>query len=114
MNKDTLVLKPNDEYGGKGVLIGWETDLDTWNQALSEALKEPAIVQARATIAYEDFPSFLPDGELDISHRLVDCDPFVFNGDTIDGCLVRLSKVTLLNVTAGGGSVVPAFVIDPK
>ena len=36
------------------------------------------------------------------------------NGDTIDGCLVRLSKVTLLNVTAGGGSVVPAFVIDPK
>ncbi len=114
MNKDNLVLKPNDEYGGKGVLIGWETDLDTWNQALSEALKEPAIVQARATIAYEDFPSFLPDGELDISHRLVDCDPFVFNGDTIDGCLVRLSKVTLLNVTAGGGSVVPAFVIDPK
>jgi hypothetical protein len=56
----------------------------------------------------------LPDGELDISLRLVDCDPFIFNGDTIDGCLVRLSKVTLLNVTAGGGSVVPAFVIDPK
>ena len=36
------------------------------------------------------------------------------NGDTIEGCLVRLSKVTLLNVTAGGGSVVPAFVVDPK
>ncbi|MBK8048143.1 MAG: hypothetical protein IPK16_14060 [Anaerolineales bacterium] len=114
LNKDELVLKPNDEYGGKGVLIGWETDHETWNQALATALVEPAIVQARATIAYEDFPSLLPDGELDISNRLVDCDPFIFNGDTVDGCLVRLSKVTLLNVTAGGGSVVPAFVIDAK
>ena len=114
MNKDVLVLKPNDEYGGKGVLIGWETDQETWNDALLAALTEPAIVQARATIAYEDFPSFLPDGELDISRRLVDCDPFIFHGDLIDGCLVRLSKVTLLNVTAGGGSVIPAFVIDPR
>jgi len=114
LHKDNLVLKPNDEYGGKGVLIGWETDHDTWNDALQAALQDPAIVQERALITYEDFPAFLADGELDISHRLVDCDPFVFNGDTIDGCLVRLSKVTLLNVTAGGGSVVPAFVIDPK
>ncbi len=113
-NKDHLVLKPNDEYGGKGVLIGWETEQLAWNAALQTALGEPAIVQERALIAYEDFPSFLPDGELDISHRLVDCDPFLFNGDTVDGCLVRLSKVTLLNVTAGGGSVVPAFVVDAK
>jgi hypothetical protein len=113
-NKDHLVLKPNDEYGGKGVLIGWETEQEVWHDALQTALDDPAIVQERAMIAYEDFPSFLADGELDISRRLVDCDPFIFNGDTIEGCLVRLSKVTLLNVTAGGGSVVPAFVIDPK
>jgi len=113
-NQERLVLKPNDEYGGKGVLIGWETEHDVWNEALRGALADPAIVQERALIAYEDFPAFLPDGELDISRRLVDCDPFVFNGDTIEGCLVRLSKVTLLNVTAGGGSVVPAFVVDPK
>ena len=113
-NKDNLVLKPNDEYGGKGVLIGWETEQDEWNAAVQAALVDPAIVQWRAQIAYEDFPSFLPDGQLDISRRLVDCDPFIFNGDSVDGCLVRLSKVTLLNVTAGGGSVIPAFVIDPK
>ncbi len=113
-NKDNLVLKPNDEYGGKGVLIGWETEQDAWNAAVQAALADPSIVQWRATIAYEDFPAFLPDGQLDISRRLVDCDPFIFNGESVDGCLVRLSKVTLLNVTAGGGSVIPAFVIDPK
>jgi hypothetical protein len=114
LHKDELVLKPNDEYGGKGVLIGWETDESSWNEALQAAQAEPSIVQARALISYEDFPAFLADGELDISRRLVDCDPFIFNGDTVDGCLVRLSKVTLLNVTAGGGSVVPAFVVDRK
>ncbi len=115
-NKESLVLKPNDEYGGKGVLIGWETVQEEWDRTLQAALHEdePSIVQTRALIAYEDFPALLPDGELDISRRLVDCDPFIFNGDTVDGCLVRLSKVTLLNVTAGGGSVVPAFVVDPK
>jgi hypothetical protein len=113
-NRDQLVLKPNDEYGGKGVLIGWETDQATWDGAVQAALSDPSIVQARATIAYEDFPALLPAGGLDISERLVDCDPFIFNSDTVDGCLVRLSKVTLLNVTAGGGSVIPAFVVDPK
>lgn len=24
-NRERLVLKPNDEYGGKGVVLGWDT-----------------------------------------------------------------------------------------
>ena len=111
-NKDRLVLKPNDEYGGKGVLIGWETDQSTWDRALEAALDDPSIIQERALIAYEDFPRIDEAGNVEISQRLVDCDPFLFHGETIGGCLVRLSTVTLLNVTAGGGSVVPAFVIS--
>lgn len=110
-NKDQLVLKPNDEYGGKGVLIGWESDQNTWDQALQTALQEPSIVQVRATIAYEDFPRIDDQGAVEISQRLVDCDPFLFHGDSVGGCLTRLSTVTLLNVTAGGGSVVPAFLL---
>lgn len=113
-HKDELVLKPNDEYGGKGVLIGWECEQAEWDAALQAALDDPAIVQARAAIAYEDFPSLTPTGAIDISRRLVDSDPFIFNGDMVDGCLVRLSKVTLLNVTAGGGSVVPAYIVDKR
>ncbi|MBX3010911.1 MAG: hypothetical protein KF832_05365 [Caldilineaceae bacterium] len=110
-NKDQLVLKPNDEYGGKGVLIGWETEQAIWDTALQTALREPSIVQARATIAYEDFPRIDDQGRVEISQRLVDCDPFLFHGDSVGGCLTRLSTVTLLNVTAGGGSVVPAFLL---
>jgi hypothetical protein len=113
-HKDRLVLKPNDEYGGKGVLIGWECDGDTWQNALRIALDEPSIVQQRALIAYEDFPAIDEQGNLDISPRLVDCDPFLFHGEMVGACLTRLSTVTLLNVTAGGGSVVPAFWTDLK
>ncbi|MFZ4655912.1 MAG: circularly permuted type 2 ATP-grasp protein [Caldilineaceae bacterium] len=110
-NKEQLVLKPNDEYGGKGVLIGWETEQAVWDNALQTALHEPSIVQVRATIAYEDFPRIDDQGKLDISQRLVDCDPFLFHGDSVGGCLTRLSTVTLLNVTAGGGSAAPAFLL---
>lgn len=110
-NKDQLVFKPNEEYGGKGVLIGWETEQTTWDAAIQTGLREPSIIQARATIAYEDFPRMNDDGTVDISRRLVDCDPFLFHGEGVGGCLTRLSTVTLLNVTAGGGSVVPAFLI---
>lgn len=113
-HRERLVLKPNDEYGGKGVLIGWECDPATWESALGAALDEPSIIQERAVIAYEDFPSITDAGALEVSQRLVDCDPFLFHGEMVGACLTRLSTVTLLNVTAGGGSVVPAFWVDPK
>lgn len=113
-NRDHLVLKPNDEYGGKGVLIGWESTQESWDATLHQAQSEPFIVQERAVISYEEFPSLSVEGRPTVSQRLVDCDPFLFHGDSVGGCLVRLSSVTLLNVTAGGGSVVPAFVVNPK
>ena len=113
-NRDRLVLKPNDEYGGKGVLIGWETDSAVWERALEGALEEPSIVQERALISYEEYPRMDEAGNVELNRLLVDCDPFLFHGDTIGGCLVRLSSVTLLNVTAGGGSVVPLFVVSQR
>ena len=114
-NKDTLVLKPNDEYGGKGVLIGWESDQAIWDDTLRHGLTDPTIVQTRALIAYEEFPRLDEQGhQVEISRRLVDCDPFLFHGGMVGACLTRLSTVTLLNVTAGGGSVAPSFIVDEK
>src|SRR5205809_5242323 len=42
--RETLVMKPNDEYGGKGVFIGWETSGTEWARALQEALRSPYVV----------------------------------------------------------------------
>ncbi len=110
-NRDQLVLKPNDEYGGKGVMIGWETSAEAWNETLRAALHTPYVAQERVALPMEEYPA-LVDGNLVFGKRLVDADPFIFQGRTVNGCLTRLSTVTLLNVTAGGGSVVPTFIVD--
>jgi hypothetical protein len=45
---------------------------------------------------------------------MYDTAPFVLHGDVVDGVLNRLSTAALLNVTAGGGSTVPSFVVEPR
>jgi hypothetical protein len=45
---------------------------------------------------------------------MLDTAPYVAYGRFVDGCLSRLSTAALLNVTAGGGSSVPTFVIASK
>jgi hypothetical protein len=112
-HRDQFVLKPNDEYGGKGVVIGWESSADEWSAALNLALNEPAVIQRKVKIARELFPSVV-EGKLNISERLVDLDPYLFEGTTMHGLLTRLAATTLLNVTAGGGSVTPTFIVEKK
>jgi len=111
--RDRFVLKPNDEYGGKGVVLGWETPSDVWESEVQHALTMPYVVQERVDSIVRDFPS-LVDGKLDISPRYVDANPYAFYGRTVYGCLTRLSSMPLLNVTAGGGSVVPTFILHKK
>lgn len=108
-----FVLKPNDEYGGKGVILGWECNAEEWQAAIEEGLREPTIVQRKVKIAREDFPAYI-DGRLDISERLVDLDPYLFEGNSMYGLLTRLSAGSLLNVTAGSGSVTSTFIVQPK
>jgi hypothetical protein len=45
---------------------------------------------------------------------MIDTAPFVTYGAAVDGVLTRLSTAALLNVTAGGGSQVPNFVVAPR
>lgn len=111
--RERLVIKPNDEYGGKGVVLGWETDQAVWDRAVQEAMTTPYVVQERIMTITRDFPMWA-DGRLDISPRYVDADPYVFYGEHVQGCLTRLSSEALLNVTAGGGSVVPTFLLNPR
>ncbi len=111
--KDNLVLKPNDEYGGKGVVIGWETSPSEWEAAVQEGLRSSYVVQTKVNIAREDYPAWL-DGRVVVGERLVDLDPFLWRGEYAHGALTRLSAQTLLNVTAGGGSTVPTLLISPR
>lgn len=109
-NHGSLVLKPNDEYGGKGIFVGWTMDQDTWRQTIENAVGQDYLVQERVEVAYMDFPTLTPEG-LRLERQLVDLDPYVFEGE-VDGVLTRLSGSELANVTAGAG-IVPTFVVSP-
>jgi uncharacterized circularly permuted ATP-grasp superfamily protein len=112
-HKDQLVLKPNDEYGGKGIVLGWEVDDGAWAEALRIALREPYIVQERVALPSEPYPS-LVEGTLVVADRMLDTAPYVVYGQYVDGCLTRLSTAALLNVTAGGGSSVPTLLVEKR
>lgn len=112
-NRSTMVLKPNDEYGGKGIVLGWTVDDDTWRSAIQAALVEPFIVQERVTLPSEPWPAWA-DGGLHIGDRMLDTAPFLANGSTVSGCLTRIATDPLLNVTAGGGSNVPTFLVEAR
>jgi len=112
-HRDQLVLKPNDEYGGKGIVLGWEADNDTWATTIKTALAEPYIVQQRIALPTEPYPSVV-DGCVVFPERMVDTAPYVAYGDHVDGCLTRLATAALLNVTAGGGSQTPTFIAERR
>jgi uncharacterized circularly permuted ATP-grasp superfamily protein len=111
--KDDFVLKPNDEYGGKGVVLGWEVDQSEWERALNGALAEPHIIQKR--VALPKFPyASLIDGHVHVIERMLDTNPYLWYGQYVSGCLTRLSTASLLNVTAGGGSTVPTLIVEKR
>ncbi len=111
--RERFVLKSNDEYGGKGIVLGWQADAAEWERAVQTALAEPFVVQERVAIPSEAYPSMV-DGRVVLAERIQDTAPFVFEGQFVNGCLTRLSTEALVNVTAGGGSTVPTFIISDR
>jgi uncharacterized circularly permuted ATP-grasp superfamily protein len=112
-SRDRLVLKPNDDYGGHGIYIGWNTDEIAWDEAIHNALANgDYLVQERVPTARETFPALTPNDSIEFVEQLVDLDPLLFNGK-VGSAFTRLSSSELANVTAGGG-MVPTFVISRK
>ncbi|MGH9904473.1 MAG: hypothetical protein ACRD8U_02685 [Pyrinomonadaceae bacterium] len=109
-NRHRLVLKPNDDYGGHGITIGWNTDAIRWEEALRSALANgDYVVQERVSTARETFPALKDDGTVEFAEQLVDLDPLLFNGK-VGSAFTRLSFTELANVSSGGG-MVPTYII---
>lgn len=112
-NRNKLVLKPNDDYGGHGITIGWNADEIAWDEALRNALENgDYLVQERVPTAREMFPALKDDGSFEFAEQLVDLDPLLFNGK-VKSAFTRLSFSELANVSSGGG-MVPTFIISEK
>jgi hypothetical protein len=101
-NQDRLALKPIDDYGGRGVSLGWDSSPEEWKRAVESALSSSYVVQERVPVAEGEFPIW-EDGQVQIVSLLVDTDPLLFRGE-MGGILTRTSSEALLNVSAGTGS----------
>lgn len=109
-NSDKLVLKPNDDYGGHGIYIGWALDQTEWDDAIERALKVgDYLVQERVKTAREVFPYVNEQGDIEMIDSLVDLDPLLFNGK-VGSAFTRLSTTELANVSSGGG-MVPTLIL---
>jgi len=110
---ERLVLKPNDDYGGHGITIGWNVDQRGWDEAINNALAVgDYLVQERVPTARETFPALTDDGRIEFAEQLVDLDPLLFNGK-VGSAFTRLSFTELANVSSGGG-MVPTYIISKK
>ncbi|HEU4930525.1 MAG TPA: hypothetical protein VFT48_00520 [Pyrinomonadaceae bacterium] len=110
---ERLVLKPNDDYGGRGITIGWNVDQRGWDDAINNALADgDYLVQERVPTARETFPALTDDGRVEFAEQLVDLDPLLFNGK-VGSAFTRLSFTELANVSSGGG-MVPTYIVSKK
>ncbi|CAN5336032.1 hypothetical protein BH20ACI2_BH20ACI2_18810 [soil metagenome] len=111
-NSHKLVLKPNDDYGGHGIYIGWNSSGSEWDDAIALALTNgDYLIQERVKTAKEEFPMLIDDeGNWEMIEQLVDLDPLLFMGK-VGSAFTRLSSTELANVSSGGG-MVPTFVIE--
>ncbi len=110
-----LVMKPNDDFGGHGVTLGWESDEATWDATIAGALgghDDSWIVQEKIHVRRELFPRFTPGEGAVIGDMLVDCAPYLYRGK-LAGFLTRLSAGGLANVTSGGGQV-PSYIVRSR
>ncbi|WP_437592408.1 hypothetical protein [Sorangium sp. So ce1000] len=110
--QESFVLKPNDEYGGRGVLLGWRTTPAAWREAVRGAAERPTIAQERRRSRTARMPTFR-DGGVEEEEVYFDLCPFVFARGVegplpsftarMEGAMVRLSTSEVSNVSAGAG-----------
>ncbi len=102
-NKDLLVLKPANLYGGKDVYLGPETDQETWEGILYKHLDDESwIVQEFVEIPQDIYP-VIQNG-VRLERKKVNLNPYGLLGK-YSGSITRVSDSSVINVSAGGGLV---------
>jgi len=103
-----FVLKPNDDYGGHGVTVGWEASDEEWEAVLSHAGESRFVAQERVPVTKVPLPIY--DEKVEVRDFLVDLDPFLFL-NRVEGGLARVTETALSNVSSGG-NVTALLILD--
>ncbi|WP_370364279.1 hypothetical protein [Catenulispora sp. GP43] len=111
LQRERLVLKPDNEYAGHGVVCGWQTPPDSWDTALAQALTTAHVLQERV-LPLEEATPYLIEGRLVFRRRIMGTDPMLL-GDRVAGFLSRISTDPVINVSAGG-ELLPVLTCGPS
>jgi hypothetical protein len=107
-NRERLVLKPASDHGGRGVMLGTETDQHAWEAAIeAHADRSDFIVQEYLPIPEEMFPT-IDDGNVQMRLKRFNINPYCIGGRYV-GMMTRISDQAVINVAAGGG-ILPSVV----
>ena len=107
MNREQLVLKPNREYGGTGVMIGSATDQKDWEKQLNEAAAladDPSgswVVQSATRLPVHEFPVAGADGRV-FGEPFYAVMGFAATENGL-GTMCRVSQKQVVNVAQRGG-----------
>ncbi|MBN1356303.1 circularly permuted type 2 ATP-grasp protein [bacterium] len=110
-NKDTFVLKPIDQYGGKDVIVGFAASNSEWEEWVDKACspKGKFVVQQAVKIPEEELPVF--EGEtLSFAKKKINVNFYCYGG-IYTGGVVRSSDSPVINVHKGGG-MTPIMFVD--
>src|SRR5262249_39646814 len=103
---ESLVLKPNRSYGGKGIVIGHGLPRKDWETAIDQALADPErwLVQQLASIPVSDFAVLGPDGTVQVEpfYTVMGFAPSKYGLATLG----RASQKQVVNVAQRGGMCV--------
>ncbi len=113
-HKDEFVLKPNDGYGGFGILVGPAAAQDAWEKLIDTSFAEGKIytVQELVNIPKAYFP-VVESGEMKgFSTKNVNINFWSHDGE-FAGSFVRAAAGSVINVHQGGG-MVPTFPVSLK
>ena len=116
-NLDKLVVKPVNESGGKGILIG-PTSTSTERKTFANLLKKtPELFVAQPTLSLSTAPTIIQN---EVAPRHIDLRPFILNGKNSWVSAGGLTRVALkegsliVNSSQGGGSKDTWIIEDKK
>ena len=110
-NRESLVLRPNDDFSDLQSFVGSEHDETSWARCIREAQRAPYVVQERNAPARSVFP-MLTYGALEFREMQVDVQPQAFLGK-VAGCPSYVSPSGAGTYSPSAG-IAPTFIIDPK
>ncbi len=99
-----LVIKPNREYGGKGIQIGNRVTVAAWDRVIEDGVRHPAryVAQERIEFNEDDYP-ILENGRVRWRKRFVVTGVHATPSGT--AILARMSEEPVVNITRGGAIV---------